>query len=80
MHGPSLRTALEGFAAAHRGSHEVPATLERKENAMAARTWDAWNYRESAEVSSRGQDLTGFSVEAVDGSIGKIHGPVSTTT
>jgi hypothetical protein len=39
---------------------------------MATRTWDAWNYRESAEVSSRGKDLTGFSVEAVDGSIGKI--------
>ena len=39
---------------------------------MANRTWDAWNYRESAEVSSRGKDLTGFSVEAVDGSIGKI--------
>ena len=39
---------------------------------MATRTWDAWNYRESAEVSSRGTDLTGFSVEAVDGSIGKI--------
>ena len=39
---------------------------------MATRTWDAWNYRESAEVSSSGKDLTGFSVEAVDGSIGKI--------
>ena len=39
---------------------------------MATRTWDAWNYRESDEVSSRGKDLTGFSVEAVDGSIGKI--------
>ena len=39
---------------------------------MATRTWDAWNYRESAEVSSRGKDLTGFTVEAVDGSIGKV--------
>ena len=39
---------------------------------MATRTWDAWNYRESAEVSNRGKDLTGFSVEAVDGSIGKV--------
>ena len=39
---------------------------------MATRTWDAWNYRESAEVSDRGKDLTGFSVEAVDGSIGKV--------
>ena len=37
----------------------MPATLERKEKAMATRTWDAWNYRESAEVSSRGKDLTG---------------------
>jgi len=50
----------------------MPATLKRKENAMATRTWDAWNYRESAEVSNRGKDLTGFSVEAVDGSIGKV--------
>lgn len=39
---------------------------------MATRTWDAWNYRESAGVSTRGKDLTGFSVEAVDGSIGKV--------
>ena len=39
---------------------------------MATRTWDAWNYRESAEVSSRGKDLTGFSVVAVDGEIGKV--------
>ena len=46
---------------------------------MATRTWDAWNYRESAEVSSRGKDLTGFSVEAVDGSIGKIDRPPSTS-
>jgi hypothetical protein len=39
---------------------------------MSTRTWDAWNYRESAEVSARGKDLTGFSVEAVDGHIGKV--------
>jgi hypothetical protein len=39
---------------------------------MATRTWDAWNYRESAEVTARGKDLTGFSVEAIDGHIGKI--------
>ncbi len=39
---------------------------------MATRTWDAWTYRESAEVSARGKDLTGFSVEAIDGHIGKI--------
>lgn len=38
---------------------------------MATRTWDAWNYRESA-VEARGMDLTGFSVEAIDGHIGKI--------
>ena len=39
---------------------------------MATRNWDAWNYRESAEVSTRGQDLAGFAIEAVDGSIGKV--------
>ncbi|HEX6054681.1 MAG TPA: PRC-barrel domain containing protein [Intrasporangium sp.] len=39
---------------------------------MATRTWDAWTYRESAEVSARGKELTGFSVEAIDGHIGKI--------
>ncbi|HET7762852.1 MAG TPA: PRC-barrel domain containing protein, partial [Phycicoccus sp.] len=39
---------------------------------MATRTWDAWNYRESAAVSTGNTDLTGFSVEAVDGSIGKV--------
>ena len=39
---------------------------------MATRSWDAWNYRESAEVSTRGQDLAGFAIEAVDGSIGKV--------
>ncbi|MDV3220369.1 hypothetical protein [Intrasporangium sp.] len=39
---------------------------------MATRTWDAWNYRESAEVSARGKDLAGFSVEAIDGHIGTI--------
>ena len=39
---------------------------------MGTRTWDAWTYRESAEVSARGKDLTGFSVEAIDGHIGKI--------
>ena len=39
---------------------------------MATRTWDAWNYRESAEVTTSGKDLTGFSVEAIDGHIGKI--------
>jgi hypothetical protein len=39
---------------------------------MGTHTWDAWNYRESAEVSARGKDLTGFSVEAIDGHIGKI--------
>jgi hypothetical protein len=54
------------------GRSTVPATLDRKEKAMDTRTWDAWNYRESAEVTTRGKDLTGFSVEAVDGSIGKI--------
>jgi hypothetical protein len=50
----------------------VHATLEREEKAMGTRTWDAWNYRESAEVTARGKDLTGFSVEAIDGHIGKI--------
>ena len=39
---------------------------------MATRTWDAWTYRESAEVTARGKELTGFSVEAIDGHIGKI--------
>lgn len=39
---------------------------------MTAGTWDAWNYRDDTEVTSRGTDLTGFSVEALDGSIGKI--------
>jgi hypothetical protein len=39
---------------------------------MSTPTWDAWNYRESAEVSNRSKDLAGFAVEAVDGSIGKI--------
>lgn len=39
---------------------------------MATRTWDAWNYRENTEVTSRGKDLAGFSVEAIDGSIGKV--------
>ena len=48
------------------------ATLEREEKTMATRTWDAWTYRESAEVSARGKELTGFSVEAIDGHIGKI--------
>lgn len=39
---------------------------------MTARTtWDAWNYRESA-VEARGKDVTGCSVEAVDGRFGKI--------
>jgi len=50
----------------------VHATLEREEKTMASRTWDAWTYRESAEVSARGKDLTGFTVEAIDGHIGKI--------
>jgi hypothetical protein len=48
------------------------ATLEREEKTMATRTWDAWTYRESAEVTARGKELTGFSVEAIDGHIGKI--------
>ena len=39
---------------------------------MTAQNWDAWNYRESTEVSGRQGDLTGFKVHAVDGGIGKI--------
>lgn len=39
---------------------------------MTASAWDPWNYRDDTEVTSRGTDLTGFSVEAIDGSIGRI--------
>ncbi|WP_082620006.1 hypothetical protein [Terrabacter sp. Soil811] len=39
---------------------------------MSARDWDAWNYRESAGVTDRQGDLTGFKVHAVDGDIGKV--------
>jgi len=39
---------------------------------MTTQNWDAWNYRESTEVSGRQEDLTGFKVHATDGDIGKI--------
>jgi hypothetical protein len=39
---------------------------------MSTHDWDAWNYRESAGVSGRQDDLTGFKVHAADGDIGKI--------
>ena len=39
---------------------------------MTTRNWDAWNYRESTEVSGRQDDLTGFKVHATDGDIGRI--------
>ncbi|EWS99952.1 hypothetical protein N865_19570 [Intrasporangium oryzae NRRL B-24470] len=39
---------------------------------MSTHTWDAWNYRESAEMSDPSTSLVGFSVHATDGHIGKI--------
>ena len=40
---------------------------------MGTRTWDAWNYRESAEMDP-GKTVVGFSVHAIDGHIGKVDG------
>ena len=34
--------------------------------------FDAWNYREGTDVSTRQDDLAGFRVHATDGHIGKI--------
>ena len=39
---------------------------------MTTQNWDAWNYRESTEIPTRQEDLTGFKVHAMDGDIGKI--------
>ena len=39
---------------------------------MSTHTWDAWNYRESAEMSDPSTSLVGFSVHATDGHIGKV--------
>jgi hypothetical protein len=36
-----------------------------------ARRFDAWNYREDADVGD-GSDLVGYRIEAIDGHIGKI--------
>lgn len=38
---------------------------------MTTQDWDAWNYRQSDELSSN-RDLTGFKVSAADGNIGKV--------
>lgn len=40
---------------------------------MSTHTWDAWNYRESAEMDP-GKTVVGFSVHAIDGHIGKVDG------
>ena len=34
--------------------------------------WDPWTYRRDAGMSGNGPDLTGFAVEATDGSIGTV--------
>ena len=39
---------------------------------MSQHDFDAWNYREGTDVSARQDDLTGFTVHATDGHIGKI--------
>jgi hypothetical protein len=39
---------------------------------MSHNDFDAWNYRESTDVSAREDDLAGFKVHATDGHIGKI--------
>ncbi|MFC7486450.1 PRC-barrel domain-containing protein [Knoellia sp. CPCC 206453] len=38
---------------------------------MTDQNWDAWNYR-TMDDSAQNPDLTGFSVRATDGDIGKI--------
>jgi len=35
-------------------------------------SWDAWNYRESADRTPESSNLVGYHVHASDGSIGKI--------
>jgi hypothetical protein len=47
------------------------------EEAMPVATMDVWRYRESTWTQS---DLSGFSVEALDGSIGKIDEATNETT
>jgi hypothetical protein len=39
---------------------------------MSTTDWDAWNYRESTGVSGNQAELTGYSVHATDGQIGKV--------
>jgi hypothetical protein len=41
-------------------------------NTMSQHDFDAWNYREGTDVSTRQDDLAGFRVHATDGHIGKI--------
>jgi len=38
---------------------------------MTTESWDAWNYRETAQFSED-RSLVGFSVSATDGDIGKV--------
>src|SRR6188768_1896200 len=47
----------------------------RRKEAEAMQTADVWTYREQSQLGfdpTSGKDLTGYHVEAVDGSIGKI--------
>jgi hypothetical protein len=39
---------------------------------MVTSAWDAWNFRDRSEMAPEGKSVTGFSVHAVDGDIGKI--------